>query len=181
MNGSRIREWLEIVGLMGVIASLVFVGLEVRQSRQIASMDQLAVARQLVSAYRQNLIANSDIWVRGCRGEELSDPEKFVFSQLALELRDTGMTLTARGNIGIYASSSRWMDNVAANLHRYPPVLEAISAADEAAFVFADSTGSSEFAGGAFSGVRESLSSRIAELDRLEPEVSASPILCGSL
>ena len=93
LNSSRIREWLEIVGLMGVVGSLIFVGLEVRQSRQIAYMDQLAVARQLVGDYRQKLIENSEIWYRGCSGEVLADAERFVFVQLALELRDTVITL----------------------------------------------------------------------------------------
>jgi hypothetical protein len=181
LNSSRIREWLEIVGLMGVVASLVFVGLEVRQSRQIAYMDQLAVARQLVSDYRQKLIENSDLWFRGCSGEELSDSEMFVFTQLTLELQDTVVTLYGRGNIGIYASSSRWMDNFAANLHRYPAVRDAIIAADVATFVSTESTNVSEFAGGAFIGLFESISRRTEELERLEPEASAPSYFCGNL
>lgn len=181
MNSSRIREWLEIVGLLGVVASLVFVGLEVRQSRQIAYMDQLGVARQLISDYRQKLIENSDVWIRGCSGEELSDSEKFVFTTLALELRDTMMTLTARGNIGIYASSSRWLDNGVASIHRYPAIQEAIVAADEARFEFDDSTDLLDFAVGAFAGIPESVALRFAELNRQEPDVSSSPILCGYL
>ena len=36
MHGSRIRGWLEIVGLFGVVGSLIFVGLEMRQAQQIA-------------------------------------------------------------------------------------------------------------------------------------------------
>ena len=166
---------------MGVVASLVFVGLEVRQSRQIAYMDQLAVARQLVADYRQKLIENSDTWYRGCSGEELSDSERFVFGQLALELRDTMVTLYGRGNIGIYASSSRWMDNFAANLHRYPAVQGAIAAAEEASFVSAGSTDISQFAGGAFIGLRDSIAQRAVELKRLEPEATAPAYFCGNL
>jgi len=181
LNSSRIREWLEIVGLLGVVASLVFVGLEVRQSRQIAYMDQLGVARQLVSDYRQMLIANSDVWFRGCSGDELSDSERFVFTQLALELQDTVFTLTARGNIGLYASSSRWLDNGVATFHRYPAVQEAIMAANEANVEFTESTDSSEFAGGAFVGISESIFRRFAELNTLEPGVSISPVFCGNL
>ena len=181
MSISRIREWLEIAGLMGVVASLVFVGLEVRQSRQIAYMDQLAVARQLVADYRQKLIENSDLWYRGCSGEELSDSERFVFGQLALELRDTVATLYARGNIGIYASSSRWMENFATNLHRYPAVQHAIFAADEASVLLPESTDISEFAGGAFTGLPESISQRVAELKRLDAEASAPSYFCGNL
>ena len=181
MNSSRVREWLEIIGLLGVVASLIFVGLEVRQSRQIAYMDQLGVARQLVSDYRQKLIENSDVWIRGCNGEELPDSEKLVFTTLALELQDTMMTLTARGNIGIYASSSRWLDNGVASIYRYPAIQEAIVAAAEANFDFTESTDLLDSAGGAFAGIPESMVRRFAELNRQEPDVSISPIFCGYL
>lgn len=36
MNSKKFREWLEILGIFGVIASLLFVGLEMRQSQKIA-------------------------------------------------------------------------------------------------------------------------------------------------
>jgi hypothetical protein len=36
MNSEKFREWLEIFGIFGIIASLIFVGLEMRQSQKIA-------------------------------------------------------------------------------------------------------------------------------------------------
>jgi hypothetical protein len=36
MNTEKLNDWLQIVGMTGVIASLVFVGLEMRQTREIA-------------------------------------------------------------------------------------------------------------------------------------------------
>ncbi|MDX1404863.1 MAG: hypothetical protein R3192_10005 [Woeseiaceae bacterium] len=36
MNGEKIRNWLEIIALFSVVASLIFVGLEMRQSQRIA-------------------------------------------------------------------------------------------------------------------------------------------------
>ncbi len=36
MNAEKLNDWLQIVGLFGVMASLVFVGLEMRQTREIA-------------------------------------------------------------------------------------------------------------------------------------------------
>ena len=36
MNTSRVRNWLEIIAVFGVISSLIFVGLEMRQSQKIA-------------------------------------------------------------------------------------------------------------------------------------------------
>lgn len=39
MNNETVSNWLQIMGFAGLIASLVFVGLELRQSREIAIAD----------------------------------------------------------------------------------------------------------------------------------------------
>lgn len=36
MDSSKLNEWLQVVGLFGVIASLLFVGLQMKQDREIA-------------------------------------------------------------------------------------------------------------------------------------------------
>ena len=36
MNTAKFRDWLEVIAIFGVIASLIFVGLEMRQSQNIA-------------------------------------------------------------------------------------------------------------------------------------------------
>jgi len=36
MKSTRIEDWLQIAGLFGVIGSLIFVGLQMRQDREIA-------------------------------------------------------------------------------------------------------------------------------------------------
>jgi hypothetical protein len=39
MNSQKINDWLQIVGLFGVIGSLIFVGLQLRQTQAIALSD----------------------------------------------------------------------------------------------------------------------------------------------
>ena len=36
MNSSKLNDWLQVIGLFGVIASLIFVGLQMMQDREIA-------------------------------------------------------------------------------------------------------------------------------------------------
>jgi hypothetical protein len=36
MKGAALGEWLEIIGILAVVASLVFVGIEIRQSVRAA-------------------------------------------------------------------------------------------------------------------------------------------------
>ena len=58
MNSSKISDWLQIVGLFGVIASLVFVGLQMRQDREIALsatfQTRTQISQDLESSYRSN-------------------------------------------------------------------------------------------------------------------------------
>jgi hypothetical protein len=37
MNAAQLSDWLQVVGLFGVIASLIFVGLQMKQAHEIAS------------------------------------------------------------------------------------------------------------------------------------------------
>ncbi len=40
MDSAKLNEWMRIVGLFAVVASLIFVGLQMKQSQEIALADQ---------------------------------------------------------------------------------------------------------------------------------------------
>jgi len=44
MNSAKLNDWLQVIGLFGVIASLLFVGLQMKQDREIA-LSQATQAR----------------------------------------------------------------------------------------------------------------------------------------
>jgi hypothetical protein len=48
MNLSKLRDWLEVTGLFAVVLSLVFVGIEVKQSREIAVAGQYQARTELL-------------------------------------------------------------------------------------------------------------------------------------
>ena len=52
MDSAKLNDWLQVVGLFGVIASLLFVGLQMKQDREIA---QSAVFQARTDAVIQNL------------------------------------------------------------------------------------------------------------------------------
>lgn len=63
MLGQLVRQVGEAVGLLGVVASLVFVGLELRQSRIAAR----------AAAYQELGIAVADNWMARANNRELND------------------------------------------------------------------------------------------------------------
>jgi hypothetical protein len=80
MDKSKINEWLQLAASVGVILSLIFVGLEIQQSRDIAIadiyqqktailIDQLAFGMPAEKVYYARLKARS--------GEDLSAEDEF--------------------------------------------------------------------------------------------------------
>ena len=89
MTANKLREWLEVVGLFSVVASLVFVGLQMKQSHEIA-LSQASQARvamavdTLVSTAENSLFVSAQ--AKGLTGEEQSPEEKAAMGQYGLAL-----------------------------------------------------------------------------------------------
>ncbi|MGD8320917.1 MAG: hypothetical protein PVJ02_10690 [Gemmatimonadota bacterium] len=73
MSTSRLRAVSESVGVVAVVASLVFVGIQVRQS---AEATRAATRQNLSDAWREWNLAMSDpvLWEPAARLSELDDP-----------------------------------------------------------------------------------------------------------
>ena len=82
------KSYAELVGLAAVVASLVFVGLELRQSHIIAQADMHASTLDNILEVRNAKIANANIWMKGNSGEELTTAEKEVYAQLVYMTND---------------------------------------------------------------------------------------------
>ena len=79
----RAAEWkdiAELVGILAIVASLIFVGLQMQQTQTLAAGEAYAITGATRVNVDQVLIDNADIWVRGSSGEELDSTESFVFS-----------------------------------------------------------------------------------------------------
>lgn len=121
MDSNKLNDWLQIVGLFGVIASLIFVGIQVRQTQVIAEGESAMLAIDTTLAARQMLIDNIEIWTRGCAGEELSASEQAMYAQLHRAFSESFFFgwLAARHNILDY-NANDFVYKYAANVHRYP-------------------------------------------------------------
>ena len=86
MGNSNWREIAELFGIAAIVASLVFVGLQLRQDRQIAKSDSL-VAQQILDVEIAALLdQRRDVWRKGLAGEDLTDDEKVSFDLMAYAL-----------------------------------------------------------------------------------------------
>ena len=81
MKKVSLDTWIQLLGMLGLLGGLVFVGLEMRQTQKIAIASQ-------VDAMSQSQLARRNIWLEGqwelghritsIPYEELSEAEKFA-------------------------------------------------------------------------------------------------------
>jgi hypothetical protein len=110
MATSKLREWLEIIGLFSVVASLVFVGLQMKQSHEIA-LSQASQARTAMSVEQLVSTAENPLFVsamtKGRRGEEKSPEEQAATSQYAIAILFTYEDQFIQYSNG-FLSEERW-------------------------------------------------------------------------
>ena len=83
MKIRRLTDSVEIIAAFSIVASLIFVGYQIMQDRDIARTEAV-VAGAEGRKYMAELIGeNKDIWVRGLAGESLTIADKAVFESLA--------------------------------------------------------------------------------------------------
>ena len=81
MNSARLNDWIEIVGIFSLVASLVFVGLQIRQAQEIAE-SEVYQARAAISVEFNAMKASSPEFTSAIskiyagHSGELSDQEK---------------------------------------------------------------------------------------------------------
>ena len=79
----RLKGWLEIVGMLAIVISLVFVGLQIRQDQSIAIAETYGSVASTTLQLSELIRGRSDLWRRGLDGEELSPDEHIDFISLA--------------------------------------------------------------------------------------------------
>ena len=82
------RETAELIGIFAILASLIFVALQLRQE-QILTQTELRmsnVANKI--AINNAIIENAEIWVKGNEGQELSPTEMAVYTRLVNNIND---------------------------------------------------------------------------------------------
>jgi hypothetical protein len=115
------KQAMEAVGIASIVASLVFVGLEVQQSGKAANDASLASDAAIVAEVESLVTNYPDIWRRGCLGEDLEPTEALVFAHIHHAYVFQYFLRWLRENKGLDVSSAPLsIDNLAMNIYRNP-------------------------------------------------------------
>jgi hypothetical protein len=88
LNTAHFREWLEAIGFLAVVASLIFVRLQVRKEKEIAIVDTFSHRTDLAVELASLISTNRDIWIAGLDGRELNTADMAVFYAMANALAE---------------------------------------------------------------------------------------------
>ena len=77
------RRIAELVGLAGIIGSLVFVGMQLQQDRELALVADYNGYSEINIGLAGLIAEDRDVWIHGLDGDELSPSDQMVFENMA--------------------------------------------------------------------------------------------------
>lgn len=112
------KDIAELVGIGAVVVGLVFVGLQIRQERDIARAQLSEETRG--SAITQVVAENAELWRRGLDGEELEPNDEVIYQNIAYSIHANYLEQYRRGfRIGGF-EATRIAQNYAFYIYQYP-------------------------------------------------------------
>jgi hypothetical protein len=79
LKSTNWKDIAELIGIAAIVASLVFVGLQMRQEQTIAITETRSTVTQKIGEISAIIESSPGVWIRGLDGEELSAEERVVF------------------------------------------------------------------------------------------------------
>lgn len=79
MNSTNWKDIAELIGIAAIVASLVFVGLQMQQQQEIAITETRSSVTQSIGNLATVIEAAPDIWRKGLDGDDLNQDESVVF------------------------------------------------------------------------------------------------------
>ena len=125
MVPKELNDWLQVIGLFGVLGGLIFVGLQLQLDRQVALVDGIEAGASNQLYWTELVSVNSDVWVRGLAGDSLTEAEEVQFSALAQARQMIYFNRYSRSARGLSGQSpERWVVEFALELHASPGLVK---------------------------------------------------------
>ncbi len=176
MDSAKLNDWLQVIAIFALVASLIFVGLQMKQTQEIGQGEAAAYYLENINLFRNTIIENAEVWRKGCMDEELSDGDQTRFAQMYNEFLSTTFWQWIAQELGVFRLESDFSTNAfAANIHRYP----GIAKMSESKRLWGIE--GSKLDDRMVAQFRAAFQIRLAELKEIEPDPLSDPKWCGNL
>jgi hypothetical protein len=82
MKSSNWKAVVESIGILAIVASLIFVGLQIQQERRVASSQVNMATLETIVAIEMAMSEHADVWVKARDMQNLSDAETQIVRNL---------------------------------------------------------------------------------------------------
>ena len=86
MNSMNWKGIAEMFGITAIVASLIFVGLQMRQSQEIAIAETFLSILSSEIAINNSVNEHAELWAKANSGAELNEAETVIFANLVASL-----------------------------------------------------------------------------------------------
>lgn len=83
MEKEKLRDFAELIGIAAIVASLIFVGIQLKQEQEIAIVDTFSSVAETEINLSIKVGENIRVWRKGLEGEDLTEEEMGMFLGLA--------------------------------------------------------------------------------------------------
>jgi hypothetical protein len=174
MRSPNWRDIAEAIGVTAIVASLLFVGFQLRQDAEIARASVFASFGATTIEMNQANHQHADLIAKANRGEELSDAEIFILNDMVNNMALNIRFLEIQGQrVGEIVGSTNEL-NFSAHLFQNPGLRRAWERVDSAAKTYTDPFRSPESlkrtyesGSGAF---RDRINAQLSRLDELQQQ-----------
>ena len=101
MKPTQWKDYAELIGIGAIIASLIFVGQQLRLDRQIAMGDAWLQYNDTQLSLSELIGQNSELWIKGLDGEELTPADKLRFDEIVRTVEAGFASRFARSSMGV--------------------------------------------------------------------------------
>jgi hypothetical protein len=126
------KSHAELIGILALVVSLVFVGLELRQARSIAHAEMNAGTLANRIEESSLIIGNVDVWIRGNANEQLTLREEAIYTELVKNINDRfWFNIEQQKRLGTYGGGDLDVAEFAGFLYENPGALRVWRAREE--------------------------------------------------
>ena len=169
MDSAKLNDWMQVIGIFAVVASLIFVALQIRQDQAIAQAMIWSETEGSVNEMAQLFNQHPEIWIRGLKGEEMSEAEGLIFMSIAAAVNTRQLALFVRANRLNTAPPALIIEGYSYDLYRYPGLRRAYELRLEKERMRAGAFGTFDPTGIRFN---RQIQEALAQLDATSPPVS---------
>ena len=120
MSKPNWKDVVELIGISAIVASLVFVGIQMALEQNVAESQAYIEAATLTSDQSALIAAHQEIWVAGLNGQELSEIDESIFQMLGHAAMQRKVAVWHRRNRLDAGDPDRWVQNFAYEIYIYP-------------------------------------------------------------